>query len=248
LDSRVENSRHIKVTIHQGFYNWSKSWVNGKIVLDAGCGGGYGTAILAETAAKVVGIDIDPKIIKIASHLYPSENVEFQIMDCREMAFQSASFDVIVCNALFEYLTDITAFMERAFRILKPDGLFICGTKNLQLSLKSSEGLPLYRNHLQEFNPAELRLNLEKYYTGIRIYGERMKARSEAYIMNRQALKIEGLLVALRIKHFFPRSWRNLVRKLITGVSVDDITINDFEIVENFLDDAFFLIGCGTKK
>lgn len=247
VDSRVENSRHIKVAIHSHFYHWCQSWVKGKVVLDVGCGGGFGTAALAETADRVVGVDIDPQIIRVASNLYQLDNIEFQTMDCQKMSFQPSSFDVVVCNALFEYLPDVEAFMQEAFLVLKPNGIFICGTKNFELSLKSSAGRPLYWDHFQEFNPPELRSELEKYYTKVRLYGERMKVRSEAYVMDDRALRIEGLLVAFRIKQYFPRSWRNKIRKLITGVDVNDITSDDFEIIENSFDSALYLIALGSK-
>lgn len=246
-DVHVEKDRHIKVAIHGAFYRWAKNFVKGKNVLDAGCGEGHGTAILAETANQVVGIDIKARIIEKASRCYPLNNVEFRVENCQKMSFQPGSFDIVLCNALFEYLTDVRAFMENAFQLLKPNGLFICGTKNLELSLQKQDGSPLYRNHLQEFTPAELTAELERYYTGVKIYGERMKTRSEAYILNDRALKIEGSLVALNIKHYFPKSWRNFVRKLITGVDVNDITADDFEIVEHSLHDAFYIIGWGAK-
>ena len=52
---------HIKTAIHEKFYLWARYLVHNKIVLDAGCGNGRGTKILAGFAQKVIGIDIDSK-------------------------------------------------------------------------------------------------------------------------------------------------------------------------------------------
>jgi ubiquinone/menaquinone biosynthesis C-methylase UbiE len=245
--AQFEASRHIKVAIHSQFYRWMRDLVRGKVVLDAGCGSGFGTASLAKVARNVVGIDIDSGIIEQASQLYPLDNADFQVMNCQRMTFSPASFDVVVCNALFEYLDDIDAFIHEVCRVLKPGGLFVCGTKNLTLSLKNTDGLPLYRNHLQEFAPEELRSMLAEYFGQIHLYGERMKSRSESYIMDSRALGIEKMLVAFDIKNRFPKSWRKRVRKLITGVDGDKISADDFEIVEHSLDSALYIIGCGTK-
>lgn len=247
MDSRFEESRHIKVAIHGQIYCWFKSWVREKVVLDAGCGGGFGSAMLAEAAEKVVGIDIEPGIVKQAEDLYPLNNLEFRVMDCRDMIFPPNSFDVVVCNALLEYLTDVKAFMGAAYQVLKPGGLFLCGTKNFELSLKKPDGSPLYSNHLQEFTPAELKSELEVYYTGVKILGQMMGTRPDTYISNGLAHRIEGMLVGTGIKYRFPRSWRNSFRRLITGVDVDAITFNDFDIVEDSLDRSLYIIGCGTK-
>jgi ubiquinone/menaquinone biosynthesis C-methylase UbiE len=179
--------------------------------------------------------------------LHSLGNVEFRAMDCQDLGFLPASFDVVLSNALLEYLVDVDAFMKAAFRILKPGGLFLCGTKNLLLSLRTAAGSPLYGNHVQEFTPLELRAALEKHYVDVKIYGERMKEPSKAFIMNASALKIERFLVAHGIKHQFPRSWRNYIRRLITGVNVDDITPADFEIVSDESYDALYIIGFGVK-
>src|SRR5690606_9749531 len=148
--------RHIKVAIHGTFYYWMRGSVAGKTVLDVGCGKGYGVAVLAETAHRVVGIDIDPDLIESSTHLCSRRNVTFLVGNCSAMPFESDSFDIVTCNAVLEYLPNFELFMEEARRILKPEGRLVCGTKNLQLSLKKSDGSPLYRNHVQEFTPADL--------------------------------------------------------------------------------------------
>ena len=246
--AQFEASRHIKVAIHSQFYRWLGNLVEGRVVLDAGCGGGFGTASLASTASAVVGIDNDPGIVATASRLYRLDNLSFQIMDCQNLTFATGSFDVVACNALLEYLVDVEAFVREAQRVLKPGGLFVCGTKNLDLSLRSSDGLPLYRNHLQEFLPEELRCMVEKHYVKVRLYGQRMSRRSETYIMDGRALSIERLLVALGIKDWFPKSWRRRVRELMTGVGEEEISADDFEITAGSLDSALYIIACGVKS
>ncbi len=248
VDGHMDSRPHIKIAIHGKFYQWASLKIDDKVVLDAGCGTGYGSALLAEKAREVVAVDADAGIVAEASASHMHAGLAFEVMDCESMDFASDSFDVVVSNALLEYLHDVPAFVMEAHRVLKEGGLFLCGTKNLDLSLKNADGSPRYRNHRQEFDPESFRRLLEMCFSDVEILGERMKARSEAYIMNEQALKIEDLLVRLRLKRLFPRGLRDRVRAMITGVELREIGPGDFEIGDGFVDDALYLVGLGVKR
>lgn len=243
----MNSNPHIKTAIHGEFYQWVAAQVRDKVVLDAGCGKGLGTAILAEYARKVVGVDNDAGVIEGARLAYEGPNIEFNLMDCQSMAFEANSYDVVVSNALLEYLHDVPAFFAEAHRVLRDGGMFICGTKNLELSLKNTDGTPRYRNHRQEFDAEGLRHLFETRFTNVQIYSERMKGRSEAYIMNERALKIEDFLVRLRLKHLFPRGLRDRVRAMITGVELREIDHKDFAIEKGVSNDALYIVGSGIK-
>lgn len=247
IRSQMDANPHIKIAIHGRFYRWAATQVRDKVVLDAGCGMGLGTAILAESANKVVGVDNDLDILDSARLAYEGSNIEFNLMDCQSMAFEDGSFDVVVSNALLEYLHDVPAFIAEAHRVLRVGGMFICGTKNLELSLKNADGTPRYRNHLQEFDREGLRRLLEARFSDVQIFSEQMKGRSEAYIMNNQALKIEDFLVRLRLKRFFPRGLRERVRAMITGVELRELDHKDFTIEEGVSNNALYIVGSGVR-
>ncbi len=244
---RTTNKPHIKVAVHKAIYRWAQPLVAGKVALDAGCGTAYGTDILAEVAERVVGVDIDQAEIEKASEIGSRKNVEFRVMDCEALDFPPNSFDVVFSNALMEYLTDYKAFLIGARRVLKPGGLCMCSTKNYDLSFKKLDGSPLYEGHIQEFNAARLRAALEQGFTNVRIYSEQMRPRVQAYMMNGRAMIIEHLLVKLNVKHRIPLTLRNYVRRLITGVSADEIAPEDFEIVLGEFSDCWYVIGCGSN-
>ena len=239
---------HIKSAIHEKVYHWAKEHVRGKQVLDVGCGSGRGSALLAETAAKVSGIDIDRSVIEQAAEKWRRNNLDFDVMDGVALDFPSGSIDVVVANALLEYLPDPMAFFDEARRVLRDDGRMICGTKNLARSLKTRDGNPLYRNHLQEFTAESLKGSMSKHFRDMEIYSETMNPRAEALIMDSRALGIEQFLVALNIKHFFPAALRRRIRRLVTGVDVKEIGPADFEISRQAADDALYVICIGTAK
>lgn len=239
---------HIKRAIHGQIYTWLGKRLSGGLVLDAGCGEGVGTAHLAQTADKVIGIDNDQTSISRASRRILRDNIEFITMDCQHIAFPDETFDLVIANALLEYLTDVSRFVGEAHRILAPGGVFVCGTKNLERSLKDRNGAPLYENHLQEFTSATLNEALSSHFSDAVIYGERMNSRSEKYIMDNRTLFLERILVSTRLKHRIPLGLRHSLRHAITGVDVASITENDFEISLDEVNQSLYIIGYCQKK
>ncbi len=247
IKGQMDSDPHIKVAIHGSFYRWAATQVQHKLVLDAGCGTGLGATILAHSARKVVGVDRDAHTIERARLTHRDANLVFALMDCQRMAFEANSFEVVVSNALLEYLPDVPAFVAETHRVLRPGGLFICSTKNLELSLKNADGTPRYRDHLQEFDAPGLKHLLETRFCNVQIFSEQMKARSEAYIMNGRALSIEDLLVRLRMKHLFPQGLRRRIRTIITGVELREIDHQDFAIEHGVSANALYIVASGLK-
>lgn len=241
MDSPV----NIKSALHEQFYLWARNLVRNKIVLDAGCGNGQGTRILAETAHVVTGVDNNSSEIALAEQNHQCENLDFRIMDCTSLDYPSGSFDLVVCNALLEYLPDPIRFFQEARRVLNDDGQIVCGTKNLARSLTAKDGEPLYRNHLQEYSAESLVQIMSKQFKNISVLGEKMYPKAEAQIMNSQARGMERILVALNVKHMIPGAIRRGVRRLITGVDIAQLGPKDFYVTDQSIDDALYVICVG---
>jgi SAM-dependent methyltransferase len=240
--------RHIKVPVHTAFYRWAADWVTDRAVLDVGCGEGYGTAILAEKARSVTGLDLDSDQLEVTRQTYCPPNVEYLVGDAEDTGLGSETFEVVITNALLEYLTDCEKFFDEAERLLKPGGIFLCSTKNATFSIKKSDGTPLYSNHNQEFTPAELERSLAKRFPKVEMYGLLAKDRSEKFILDKRALRMEAFLVRLNVKHLIPLSWRNFIRSRLTGIPEEAIVADDFEISRENVDKSFYVIGVGFKK
>jgi ubiquinone/menaquinone biosynthesis C-methylase UbiE len=113
---------------HRKVYLFFSQLVSNNIVLDVGCGTGYGTAILAEHAAQIIGIDNSNNAISFAKRRYP--NVDFRQMNAQQLRFPDASFDLIFSSENFEHLPDQASHLRELRRVLKNDGLCFIATPN----------------------------------------------------------------------------------------------------------------------
>jgi len=70
---------------------------SGKVVADIACGEGFGSALLARSAATVIGIDIDTEIILHAGNKHKTiSNLSFAVGDCRSLPLKDHSVDLII--------------------------------------------------------------------------------------------------------------------------------------------------------
>lgn len=63
---------------HRRRYNWAADRLQGKSVVDVGCGVGYGSWILGEDCTQVTGLDFNPDVVQLARETWRRSNVEFQ--------------------------------------------------------------------------------------------------------------------------------------------------------------------------
>lgn len=80
---------------HWHRYAFARSLARGKRVLDAACGEGYGSAVLAAEATAVTGVDIDAQAIAHAQARYAGHaNLRFLRSDVTTLPFPDHAFDL----------------------------------------------------------------------------------------------------------------------------------------------------------
>lgn len=101
--------------------------LNGKTVLDVGCGSGYLTTELAQTAKKVIGTDFAPDFVSLCTTKYADQgNVSFQQQDVTEQfPFFDNVFDVVISKMVLQYVPKIQTFVTESYRVLKPYGKLV---------------------------------------------------------------------------------------------------------------------------
>ncbi len=140
----------------------------GKVILDAGCGSGYKSLILAEAnpGAKIVGIDLSEESVKLARQRLQYlgfDNVEFHALSIEDLRSLNQQFDYINCDEVLYLLPDPVVGLEAMQSVLKPDGII---RTNLHSSLQRSPFFAVQTVFkimgLMDDNPREMEIELAK--------------------------------------------------------------------------------------
>lgn len=93
----------------------------GETILDAACGTGRYTLVIAERRAVVIGLDFSVEMLSIARRRTPS--TEFHLADLTgPLPFLSDRFDAILCAQALKHIPDLGLVMREFARVLRPGG------------------------------------------------------------------------------------------------------------------------------
>jgi len=126
--------------------------VNGKRVLDAGCGEGYLCRKLARLGARVTGVDYSREMLAIAGERTdPELGIRYRHGNCEHLDFlEAGSFDVVVSNMVLMDLADHRAALQGFYRLLVESGILVfsishpCFTTPGHGWIKDKDGAKLY--------------------------------------------------------------------------------------------------------
>ncbi|WP_341675426.1 bifunctional 2-polyprenyl-6-hydroxyphenol methylase/3-demethylubiquinol 3-O-methyltransferase UbiG [Niveibacterium sp. SC-1] len=110
--------------------------LNGKRVIDIGCGGGILSEGMASRGATVTGIDLSEKPLGVAKlHLYESGlTVDYRKISAEAMATAAPeSFDAVTCMEMLEHVPDPASVVRACARLVKPGGHVFFSTLNRNL-------------------------------------------------------------------------------------------------------------------
>ena len=108
--------------------------LQGKTVLDVGCGGGILTESMARRAAQVTGIDLAAKPLGVARlHALESgvANVDYREIATEALAAERpGTFDVVTCMEMMEHVPDPSAVVRACTQLARPGGWVFFSTLN----------------------------------------------------------------------------------------------------------------------
>ncbi len=107
--------------------------LRGKNVLDVGCGGGLLSEAMAARGAKVTGIDLGEKPLKVAQlHLLESKlDVEYRNVEVEQLAREKPhQYDVVTCMEMLEHVPDPASAVKACAMLIAPGGWCFFATIN----------------------------------------------------------------------------------------------------------------------
>ena len=120
----------------QGWFPWiyEQCHIKPNIkILEIGCGDGTLWTSNLSLLPKNVTItlsDLSEGMLRDARRAIGTEDMRFtfQAFDCKQISYESESFDLVIANHVLFYCEDISQVCKEVHRVLKPDGLFLCST------------------------------------------------------------------------------------------------------------------------
>jgi SAM-dependent methyltransferase len=213
---------------HEAAYAWLRPRCAGAVVLDAGCGEGYGADLLAGVAARVIAADYDEPSVAHVRARYPSTNpVRTNLV---VLPVRSGGVDVVANFQVIEHLWDQSAFLAECHRVLRPGGTLLVTTPN-RLTFSPGRDTPLNPFHTRELAPDELDQLLRaagfdvEFLGGVH-HGARLRALDATHggsLIDAQAGVVIGHLPG-------EATWPAELLADVAAVRADDFDIHDHDV------------------
>lgn len=157
---------------HWHRYAMISEYVAGARVLDAACGEGYGSALLAEQAASVAGVDLSEEAVRHAEERYGRDNLQFLMANCIDLPYEDGEFDVVVSFETLEHLAEQDELLAEFRRVLAPDGWLVISSPDRK-TYSDDTG---YCNefHVRELYRHEFEELLARHFGAVRLYGQKL--------------------------------------------------------------------------
>lgn len=146
-------------------YRKALEYIEGRLVLEIGCGEGVGVSVLAEKAASVVAVDYSDDALEFAREKYGARSIEFKKMKVPPIDFPDASIEAVVCFQMIEHLEKPEELVSEIKRVLRGDGLALLATVNKDETLSDNP------YHLREFTAHEFLGLLENHFGHVEMHG-----------------------------------------------------------------------------
>ena len=144
---------------HRARYRFAARYVRrfgpAAVILDAGCGTGYGTAEFTGIAASVTAFDISEDAVKAARDQYARPGVRWLQAGCESLPFADGSFDLVVAFEVIEHLERWRELLSEARRVLKHSGVLLVSTPNKAYYAESRAEAGPNPFHVHEFEYGE---------------------------------------------------------------------------------------------
>jgi ubiquinone/menaquinone biosynthesis C-methylase UbiE len=234
-------------------YEFAKPLIAGKKILDVGCGLAYGTAMMAESASAITGIDYDQETVNDNVKRYHSiTNLEFKQGAIPPLPFPDESFDVVTAFQFIEHIHPRKEFIKESLRVLKPGGYLLVTTPNIKKSLARN---PF---HVHEYTFDEMKKEVSGLTNKFELKGLNGDEKvNKYYEENGKFVRMILRFDILKMHRWLPSAWLSKPYNWITSLmrnklkeKVDqtvDITTKDFFLQTSNLDECWDIYLIASK-
>lgn len=160
-------------------YCFARALAAGKRVLHLGCGDGYGSALLAEVAVEVVGVEGDPELLHRAGSRCSTGNLRFVQGSPVSVPLPGGElFDVVVCLGIEAFPVEQDLLLREAKRLLGKGGILVLSALNGE-----AYASPLYKQGIvrDTFSAERMRDLLRAGFSHVLCYGQRVYPASSLF-------------------------------------------------------------------
>ncbi len=233
-------------------YQLACQFAKNKVILDAGCGSGYGSETLAKAGAKkVYGIDLADRSVRYSQAHHSHKNLVFRQGDLSKLDFPDNFFDLVCTFETIEHIKNYEHAVNEFYRVLKPGGLLIISTPNKAIYSPGTKK-PFYPFHYHEFYFSDFKKMLSKFKIQ-QILGQ--------YIRGRKPLLYSRLNPKRALRNIFanmPISFKKVITRLYLKsyywayknkiYSPPDIKVSDVYFAKDLTKTREFVAICQKPK
>lgn len=233
---------------HTALYEYAQSFCQSKIILDLGCGEGYGGRMLARAARRVVGADYSFSAVAHARQKYATPNLDFVVCDAQALPFRADCFEATTSFEVIEHLPEPGKFLNEIKRVCA--GTILISTPNRKLRLLPFQR-PWNQYHRREYAARDLRAALTAAYAQVQMSGiagiPAIMQIEKARVRQKPWVAYPRMLAQL----LFPRAWYAALKRHKPAAPVTaprapltpKFSVDDFFISSNALDESINLLA-----
>jgi ubiquinone/menaquinone biosynthesis C-methylase UbiE len=198
---------------HLARYRWASGFAKDRRVLDAACGTGYGSRLMAGAGAlRVTSIDVSPQAALAARRSGDLRFLNFVRADATRLPLPDGAVDLYACFETIEHVEDDEALLLEARRVLAPEGRLLCSTPNRDLLSPglTIEDRPANPYHLREYAIAEFRALLARFFPRVELFGQTWFSKRHVALLARAGERSSLLAVRLhQLRNLSGLPWEN---------------------------------------
>jgi len=169
---------------HYHRYALATRWCADTRTLDAACGEGYGSAMLALSGASVEGVDVSEQAIGHARQRYGHlPGLGFRVADCTRLPYPDDEFDRVVSFETLEHLAEQDQLLAEFRRVLKPGGFLVLSSPDKAVYSDAQDNVNEF--HVKELYRDELEALIGRHFPACRLLGQKLMFHSAIWSLDK---------------------------------------------------------------